>query len=461
MNRAKDIGTLAISSAISRYVLNSCLYLLHGPDTPMSYSLNEMLADPEADILSPMLSQQDDTWTATFRGLTLHTALQPIYSIAHKRTVGYEALIRAFDNDNAAVLPPHLFDLPSSDAENLLLDRLCRYLHVRNYSSIKDQLNWLFLNVSPRVVTHGNQSDSFFGQILEKTGLPAHRIVMEIVEQPTDDADKLKETVAYYRKLGCLTAIDDFGAGHSNFERIWNLSPDIVKLDRSLLMRAADDHRARQILNGIVSLLRQSGCLVLLEGVETRDQVMIAIDAGVDFVQGFYFQRPSTDLEAMAHAPTDLDDLLTEYKQRKQVKQDPTRQLVNYFTAPFQLATDRLQKGFSLSEACSELITHSVVSRCYLIDADGVQITDTLLPNGNPRDQDPRFKPLEDTASADWCRQQYLSQAIEQPGNLQVTAPYLCVTGANMCVTLSLAYESQGSLKVLCCDILTNSDQML
>ncbi|WP_323751307.1 EAL domain-containing protein [Marinobacter sp.] len=427
----------------------------------MSHSLKKMLADPEADLLSPMLSQQDDRWTASFQGLTLHTALQPIYSIAHKRTVGYEALIRPFDNDNASVLPSHLFDLPSSDAENLLLDRLCRYLHVRNYSSIKNQLNWLFLNVSPRVVTHGNQSDSFFGQILEKTGLPAHRIVMEIVEQPTDDADKLKETVAYYRKLGCLTAIDDFGAGHSNFERIWNLSPDIVKLDRSLLMRAADDHRARQILNGIVSLLRQSGCLVLLEGVETRDQVMIAIDSGVDFVQGFYFQRPSTDLEALSEAPADLDDLLTEYKERKQVKQDPTRQLISHFTPPFMQATERLQRGLSMSQACSELLTHSVVSRCYLVGAEGVQITDTLLPDRSAHNQDPRFKPLEDTASADWCRQQYLSQALDQPGSLQVTAPYLCVTGAYMCVTLSLAFESEGSLKVLCCDILANSNQML
>ncbi|MBJ6137199.1 EAL domain-containing protein [Marinobacter litoralis] len=427
----------------------------------MSYSLNEMLAAPEADVLSPLLSQENDTWTATFRGLTLHTALQPIYSIAHKRTVGYEALIRAFDNDNAAVLPPHLFDIPSSHAENLLLDRLCRYLHVRNYSNIKDQLNWLFLNVSPRVVTHGDQSDSFFGQILEKTGLPAHRIVMEIVEQPTDDAEKLKETVAYYRKLGCLTAIDDFGAGHSNFERIWNLSPDIVKLDRSLLMRAVNDHRARQILNGIVSLLRQSGCLVLLEGVETRDQVMIAIDAGVDFVQGFYFQRPSTDLEAMSHAPADLDKLLSEYKQRKQVKQDPTRQLINYFTTPFRQATERLLQGLGINQACAELVSHPVVSRCYLVDADGVQITETLLPRRSPRSQDPRFKPLEDTASADWCRQQYLSQALDQPGSLQVTAPYLCVTGANMCVTLSFAYEAEGSLHVLCCDIMSSADQRL
>ncbi len=183
----------------------------------MSRSLPEKLAAPDVDLLSPMLNKEGDSWTADYQGLTLKTALQPIYSISHKRVVGYEALIRAFDTDNAAVLPIHLFQLPTSNAENLLLDRLCRYLHIRNYTGFHDQLNWLFLNVSPQVVTSGTQADSFFGQLLKKTGLPPHRIVIEIVEQPTDDADRLRETVAYYKKLGCLTAIDDFGAGHSNF----------------------------------------------------------------------------------------------------------------------------------------------------------------------------------------------------------------------------------------------------
>ncbi|GGC58220.1 EAL domain-containing protein [Marinobacter halophilus] len=425
----------------------------------MSHSFPEMIPAPEVDLLSPMLDQQGDTWTASFRGLKLRTALQPIYSISHKRTVGYEALIRAFDTDNSAVLPLHLFELPDSEAENLLLDRLCRYLHIRNYSGIKDQLNWLFLNVSPRVVTSGSQSDSFFGALLEKTGLPPHRIVMEIVEQPTDDAERLKDTVAYYRKLGCLIAIDDFGAGHSNFERIWNLSPDIVKLDRTLLTRATEDQRARQILNGMVSLLHQSGCLVLLEGVETRDQAMIAIDAGVDFVQGFYFRRPCLELEELPQSLADLEELLQDYKKRKQITQDPTQQLVGFFSTPFRRATEKLQQGQRMLQACFELLNHPTVSRCYLVDDKGVQIADTLVSDATIRNQDLRFLPLENTTSADWFRQQYLRQALAQPGNLHVTTPYLCVTGAYMCVTLSLAYQSEGRLNVLCCDILANTDQ--
>lgn len=422
----------------------------------MSKSLPEKIADPEVDLLSPMLSHGGDVWTADFHGLTLRTALQPIYSISHKRVVGYEALIRAFDPDNAAVLPLHLFQLPSSDAENLLLDRLCRYLHIRNYSGIKDQLNWLFLNVSPQAVTSGRQADSFFGQLLEKTGLPPHRIVIEIVEQPTDDAEKLKETVAYYKRLGCLTAIDDFGAGHSNFERIWNLSPDIVKLDRTLLTRATEDGKARQILNGIVSLLHQSGCLVLLEGVETREQALIAIDAGVDFVQGYYFRTPSIDLEALAQAPSNFDELLDEYKSRNQVTFDPTRQLTEFFRDSFCAGIDKLRDGQSMDQACLDLLNHQAVSRCYLVNDRGVQIADTVISETGTRSMDPRFKPLESTSSADWFRQQYLRQALAQPDTLHVTAPYLCVTGAYMCVTLSQGYYQDGELRVLCCDILAN-----
>lgn len=401
-----------------------------------------------------MLDRNDYGWSATFQGLTLRTALQPIFSISHKRIVGYEALIRAFDTDNASVLPLHLFQLPTTEPENVLLDRLCRYLHIQNYSSMSDQVNWLFLNVSPKVVASGRQNDSFFGQLLERTGLPPHRVVIEIVEQPTDDSQQLRETVAYYQSLGCLTAIDDFGAGHSNFERIWNLSPDIVKLDRTLLTRAIEDKKARQILNGIASLLHQSGCLVLLEGVESHDQAMIAIDAGVDFVQGFYFCKPSLDLANINRNTPDLERLLTDYKSRNRVQLDPTQQITEFFSGFFQTAVDKLMRGANLNTACRELLGHHTVSRCYLINAEGVQVDDTLVSNALPHNMDPRFRPLENTTSADWYRQHYLKQALAQPDHIQVTRPYLSITGAYMCVTLSLAYQQNGEVRVLCCDIL-------
>ncbi|MDX1756484.1 MAG: EAL domain-containing protein [Marinobacter sp.] len=422
----------------------------------MSKLLPKPLATTELGLIDPLLSQSGSCWSADYQGLTLKTALQPIYSISHKRVVGYEALVRAFDNDRARVLPLHLFQLPRDAAENLLLDRLCRYLHLQNYAAFNDPVNWLFLNVSPRVVANGRQCDSFFGQLLEHTGLPPHRVVIEIVEQPTDDATLLQEAVNYYQHLGCLTAIDDFGAGHSNFERIWNLSPDIVKLDRSLLIRATGDAKARHILNGIVSLLHQSGCLVLLEGVETRDQAMIAVDAGVDFVQGFYFCHPTTELPTLSRGASEITAVLADYKSHKRLDQDPTTQLIPHFSDFFLRSIQLLNEGAPLARACQDLLAQPAVSRCYLMDINGIQRERTAVAAAPENLQDPRFLPLENTENADWFRQNYLKQAVAQPNILQASAPYLSVTGAHMCITLSLAFKRGERLQVLCCDLLAN-----
>src|SRR5690606_3189599 len=90
-----------------------------------------------------------------------------------------------------------------------------------------------------------------------------------------------------------LVAIDDFGAGESNFERVWRLRPDIVKLDRAMITEAAQNPLVQRILPGIVSLVHEAGALVVMEGIETERQALIALKSDVDFVQGFYFLRPS------------------------------------------------------------------------------------------------------------------------------------------------------------------------
>jgi EAL domain-containing protein (putative c-di-GMP-specific phosphodiesterase class I) len=93
--------------------------------------------------------------------------------------------------------------------------------------------------------------------------------VIEILEQSVKDALQLGEAVQFFRNQGYLIALDDFGAGHSNFDRVWNLQPDIVKLDRSMIMRAGHNMRIRRMMPVMVSLLHEVGSLVLMEGVET------------------------------------------------------------------------------------------------------------------------------------------------------------------------------------------------
>lgn len=385
--------------------------------------------------------------------LTLYTGLQPIYSLAHKRVVGYEALLRAKNTDEAWISPAPLFAQAKNTTDQIHLDRLCRYIHVNNFLSLNDQLNWLFLNVSPETILSGADYGSYFKELLEKFNFPAHRIVIEVVEQPIEDNTLLMETINYYKSLGCLIAIDDFGAGHSNFDRIWTIKPDIVKLDRSFLVRASREKNIREMLSGIVSLLHQAGSLVLLEGIETLDQAMMAIESDADFVQGFYFGRPFTRLNESFDKFEGFDSLFDQYKTVSALEKNKFQNMVKTYDIIFLTVANELKKGASLEQATKELLAEPSVVRCYQIGTDGIQMGNTIVSDSYQVGDDKRFKPLEDANSADWLRRHYLRRAILHPEQIQVTRPYLSITGAHMCVTLSIKLSIKSKENVLCCDL--------
>lgn len=84
------------------------------------------------------------------------------------------------------------------------------------------------------------------------------------------------------------------------------MRPHIVKLEQGMITRAGNQPRIRQMLPGIVDLLHQSGSLVLVEGIETEEQAFIAIESDVDFVQGYFFAKPTTDLETVSSCTHDF-----------------------------------------------------------------------------------------------------------------------------------------------------------
>ncbi|MBC7803143.1 MAG: EAL domain-containing protein, partial [Candidatus Parcubacteria bacterium] len=225
-------------------------------------------------------------------GLRAYSRFQPIYSFAHRRAIGFEALVGVDSAGGASHGPEKLFAQVRELRDLVELDRACRALHVANYCAFEPGESWLLLNVNPTVAVHGKRFGSFFPALLERHGLPARRVVIEIVESRLAEERGLEEAVAYYRTLGCLVAIDDFGAGESNFNRIWRLKPDIVKIDREMIAAAAVERRARRLLTGIVALLHETGALVCVEGIETEEEALAAVEANADFMQGYLFARP-------------------------------------------------------------------------------------------------------------------------------------------------------------------------
>ena len=115
----------------------------------------------------------------------LFTHFQPIFSLAHRRPVGYEGLIRGTDSNGKAYLATELLAKAPAGVPRMQLDRQCRALHVRNFQRLGDEDSWLFLNVDPYIAVQGLRFGSF-AQMLEENGLPAHRVAVELIETRVD-----------------------------------------------------------------------------------------------------------------------------------------------------------------------------------------------------------------------------------------------------------------------------------
>jgi len=234
----------------------------------------------------------------TSAGFYLSSHFQAIFSTGERRPVAYEALIRATGADGLSIAPPQLFESVPEGEARTNFDRRCRSLQVGKFIELGDARSRLFLNLDPYVAVEGRRSEPLFAQMLQSYGFPADRVAVELTELPLQSEERLASAVDYYRELGCLIVIDDFGSGHSNFDRIWRLKPHIVKIDREMTRRVTTEPVARRMFAGIVSVLHDAGALVCVEGIETEDQALCATEAHADLLQGYYLARPAETLVA-------------------------------------------------------------------------------------------------------------------------------------------------------------------
>lgn len=244
------------------------------------------------------LQPTPDGLTGHFAHLRLFSFFQPLLNARTLQPDAHEALLRPFDPETHEYLPPvAAFSCASTPQEAIYLDRLCRALHAANFIRQQPGRQDLFLNVSGRhLVAVARGHGQAFEELLALCGMTPQQVVLEILEASVDQLDLLQEALDAYRKRGFRIAIDDFGCRHSNFDRLWQLTPDLVKLDRSLIEQAVTNDRARLILPKLVDMIHDLGARVVCEGIETLEQHRLCLDAGADLLQGYYYGRPQADL---------------------------------------------------------------------------------------------------------------------------------------------------------------------
>ena len=393
-----------------------------------------------------------ERFSAQHGELTLTSVFQPIFSLSHMRAVGYEGLLRAHDALDRPVSPLDVFGQAARLGDVLQVDRLAQALHLENFKVLGAEKEWLFLNVHPGALTDPYHAAALLAN-LRRLDLSPRRIVLEVLEQRAEDLERLADAVRKFRELGFLIALDDFGAGHSNVERIWQLNPDIVKLDRIMLSHAAHRADMATILPGLVALLHEAGKLVLIEGVETEHEAQMALACNADFVQGFFFGRPNPGAVDAAHAVACIDELTERYRDQTEARERRNASRLAPYLRAFERAAERLAAGEPLDEVCWNFLALDHAARCFLLDAKGKQAGRTVVLRADRAAHETRFLPLADAQGANWLRRPYFRDAINAPERVHVTRPYLSINEALPCVTLSVATRVGDQTCVLCGDI--------
>ena len=128
---------------------------------------------------------------------------------------------------------------------------------------------------------------------LNRSGLPAHRLELEITESVTLGAThKIVETINKLRQLGIRLSIDDFGTGYSSLSSLRNFAFDKLKIDRSFVSDLDRKAESTAIIRAIVGMGRSIGMAIVVEGVETETQLSLLRAEGCDLIQGYVFSRP-------------------------------------------------------------------------------------------------------------------------------------------------------------------------
>ena len=226
--------------------------------------------------------------------LTLY--YQPKFDCGDERTlVGVEALIR-WNHPQMGVLLPSCI-LPLARDANLLAEVTDFTITeaIRQYASWRDQGIDLpvAVNLAPGLISDARFPERLLNG-LRQFDVPPSRLTLELKEtESMSDRELCVGALERLRSAGVGLALDDYGAGLSSITELYKLPFAEVKIDRELVLDAAHNTRARLVLRSIVRLAHSLSIDVTAEGVESRSDLVSAMAAGCDWVQGELLCEPT------------------------------------------------------------------------------------------------------------------------------------------------------------------------
>jgi len=228
-------------------------------------------------------------------------AFQPIVDIDSIAIYAYEALVRPTGGGSAADVLSQI-----NEQNRYSFDQACRVKAIELAARLEmDTL--LSINFLPNAVYQPAACLQRTFEAAKRAQFPVHHLMFEVTEnEPSRDVGHLQAIFNEYKRHGMITAIDDFGAGHSGLNMLADFRPDVLKIDMALTRSIHTDEVRTKIVGAIVGLCRSLHISVIAEGIETIEEAAALRALGVHLFQGYLFARPL--IERLPRVPASIMD---------------------------------------------------------------------------------------------------------------------------------------------------------
>ncbi len=214
---------------------------------------------------------------------------QPIVDNRTKEVVKYESLVRLIDEEDNVISP---FFFLERAKKGKYYNQITHRVLENSFAALKQIKEDISINVSSLDIEKKATRDKIL-ELLRNAKEDAKRVTIELLEdEEIRDIKTFKAFISDVKNLGVKIAVDDFGSGYSNFERLLDYEPDILKIDGSLVKHLVEDRYSRDLVDTIAVFAYKQNMEIIAEFVENEEVFQILDDIGVQYTQGYLFGKP-------------------------------------------------------------------------------------------------------------------------------------------------------------------------
>lgn len=214
---------------------------------------------------------------------------QPIFNNKTKSIEKYESLVRLID-EHEKVISPYFFLETSKKGK--YYKQITKHVIKNSFNALEILKKEITINISILDIEDDISRNMILKNLNESKHL-ANKITFELLEDENiKDFSIIKSFIKEIKAYGVKIAIDDFGSGYSNFERLLDFEPDIIKIDGSLIKNILTDSYSKDIVEAIILFAKKQNLKIVAEFVSSKEIFDLVNSLDIDYSQGYYIDEP-------------------------------------------------------------------------------------------------------------------------------------------------------------------------